>query len=234
MTISEIIYKVKSCIDENVLTSTNGISSVNEYTLMEDIIKAHIEDAMRWCVVAASYSMRNVSYQIGSGQSVNMMETLSLSGTASSLGNSKYCTITLPDYTSKVIRVRNSNWYKGVSNFVNEDSDEYLELRGGDIVAASNDRPVAAIINTYPIRIELYPYTTNSTNEVTILREPSDLDIEITPGVDININLTPSKLGTAFIYYLSFLVLSAYNDINKANQMLAIAKMSIGAATTQE
>lgn len=204
MTVSEILKQVRWCVDEE-----SGYQDYED-TYFDNIVRAKIGMALRWCAMFADTSLMND----GTSNSLTKDVTITCSETTSYF--------TLPSDTLRITRVRVSDWHKAVMDFISEDSGEYL-MQSDETSKASNDRPVAALIATTPTRIELFPAApAGSTISYSVIRWPS-----FSTSSDSNDIPVPSKLEGAFVYYLAFLVMTAHSDMNKANAMLAIAKQHL-------
>jgi hypothetical protein len=132
-------------------------------------------------------------------------------------------TLTMPTDFIKLVRVRATGWYRAVRQAVAEDSPEYLQFRDEYGAKAVADRPMAALIEKTQMLIEVWP--TGTSAEVTYIADPN-ITVASSAADSTNIALPP-RAKTAFIYYLAFLTLSAYED-SRAARMLEIAKMNTG------
>lgn len=233
MTVGSIIEKVRWCIDEE-----SGYQDFED-TYMNNIIKAHVGDALRWCCMYGDASLLNGSSgDSTSGIVEDFVITVLENGITVKKGGVevqdsgiayKNGVLTLPSDFLKVARVRCSGWHQAITNPIAEDSEEYLMLYDETSTATKN-RPQVALVETQPQRLELWPAATeNEEIQLTILVNPQELSETASDTTDYGV---PDKVGTAFLYYLAFLVLSAYNDTQKAQQMLGIAKMHLGQTTS--
>jgi hypothetical protein len=110
-------------------------------------------------------------------------------------------------------------------SLLKEDSEEYIQLMDSYGAEATNDRPQAALIETAEKKVEVWPHAAGAKYDLTKLVMPSAQDLDdATDTTDVGI---PPLLRTSFLYYLAFLVLSAYED-SRAPRMLEIAKMNLG------
>ena len=130
----------------------------------------------------------------------------------------------------KLARVRVNGWHRAIKTPIEEDSEEYLQLYDANGAAATADRPQAAIIDKAIKVLEVWP--TGSSAEYTYVAATEAKSFDVTTGeVGHEVTTThyplPPRAKTAFIYYLAFLVLSAYAD-SRAPRMLEIAKMNLG------
>jgi len=230
MDVSDIIKQVRWCVDEE--------SGVNDYedVYFDNIVKAKIGAALRWCALYADAVLLNgnnsASSTSGDGGMTHDYTVGASPGDYPYLENGF---IILPLDTVRVSRIKVAGWHKGVSTFISEDSDEYLQQYDGLGSEATNDRPVAALIQTTPLKIQPFPApTAGATIEVSLIQSPSDSDVIQTRtegGSSVEYVNVPPKLSSAFTYYLAYLVMCAHNDTTKASSMLQIAKEQIAANT---
>lgn len=219
MTVGEIVKAVRWCYDEEQIDSADfRNASANDTTLMNNIIKSKIGDAMRWVCLYAPAELLGDSDTYGStGIMVDAtMTPTSISGTS----GGKF---TMPSDFIKLVRVRVNGWHKAVKTPIAEDSEEYLWLYDENGARATLDRPIAALIEKADKEIEVWP--TGSSASVTYIANP-DTSVSSSSSDSTTVAIPP-KVKTAFVYYLAFLVLSAYED-TRAARMLDIAKMNIG------
>lgn len=225
MTVEEIIEQVRWCIDEEPRVDRDY-----EDTYMDNIIKSKIGAALRWCAMYADAVLLNGDNSADSGAG-GMTHDYTVGTTQSDtepyLQNGF---IILPIDTIRVTRVKVSNWHKGVSSFISEDSDEYL-MQSDDTSKATHDRPVCAIIETTPIKMQPFPTPSpGATVEISLISSPNDDDVikeKTEGGKTIKYVSVPPKLSSALCYYIAYLLMCAYSDTTKANAMLSIAKQQI-------
>lgn len=235
MTLREIIKSVRWCIDEEAINaaSLDGASAYDLDTdvhtdvgLMNNIIRSKIGTAIRWvCLYAPVENLSGAaSYRLGlQGQSiVDAIEVIQESTGLQAVNG----LIGLDPSFIRLIRIRGSQWHRAImgDSTLREDSEEYLELRNTDGVAATNDRPQAAIINTKIKSVEVWPSAGNTftVTYVVIPAASSFENLSLTTNIGI-----PPLVETSFIYYLAYLLLSAYGD-GRAEQMLKIATLNLG------
>lgn len=212
MTISEIINKVKWCIDhethEDAKLADNG-----EDTYMDNIIRAKINDARRWLAVATSQSV-------------------TLSSSPSSLSSSSVTTLTITPYdgfpdiaiitipsalsTVTLSRVRLSSWHKSAIPILDTSDDAMLMF--DDTAKGTLNRPLATVMQGSPTQILVQPYTSTDTAVIVYIGISSDID---TSSDDSTVDI-PTIHESAFIYYIAYLLLTAYQD-PRAQAMFAIA-----------
>lgn len=215
MTISEIINKVKWCIDhethEDAKLADNG-----EDSYMDNIIRAKINDARRWLAVATSQSV-TLSSSPSSSSSVTTLTITPYSGFPD------IATITIPLSLSTVpiSRVRLSSWHKSATP-IPDTSDDAL-LMFDETAKGTADRPLATVMQGSPTRILVQPYTSTDTAEIVYIGISSDIDT----SSDDSIVEVPTIHESAFIYYIAYLLLTAYQD-PRAQAMFAIAVQLTG------
>lgn len=219
LTVNEIIRRVRWCVDEEKanIAELSGVDE-NACVYMDNIIKAKMYDALRWCLqYAPSDLLGNDGSIVTADQSLVTTATLTIAeGTPS--------VVTLPAGFLRLVRVRLNNWKKAVMEPIEEDSNKYLELSDATAMATP-DRPVAALIRTEPKKLELWPGGTGTaTIELTYVNTPQ---YDETSTTDSSTLYVPDKLMGAYLYYIAFLLMSAYGD-SKASVMLSIAKMNLG------
>ena len=209
MTIGKIIEAVRFCIDEEAQNGSN-LAYANDKTRMDGIIKDKIGDALRWVCLNAPVELLsgtdtyNSSTPVPTGIIVDSTGTFTASGTTykyiamTGRSNGYGRIVTGSDFV-RLARVRINGWHRAVINPFAEDSDEYLQLFDNYGATGTVDRPQAAMINKNIKEIEVWP-----SNNVAL----------------------PPNARTSFIYYLAFLLLSAYGDA-RSTRMLEIAKMSL-------
>lgn len=217
MTISEIINKVKWCIDhethEDAKLADNG-----EDSYMDNIIRAKINDARRWLAVATSQSTTlTTSPSSSSSPSVTPLTITPYDGF------SGIAIITIPKSLSTVpiSRVRLSSWHKSATP-IPDTSDDAL-LMFDETAKGTADRPLATVMQGSPTRILVQPYTSTDTAEIVYIGISSDID---TSSDDSTVEV-PTIHESAFIYYIAYLLLTAYQD-PRAQAMFAIAVQLTG------
>lgn len=215
MTISEIINKVKWCIDhethEDAKLADNG-----EDSYMDNIIRAKINDARRWLAVATSQSV-TLSSSPSSSSSVTTLTITPYSGFPD------IATITIPLSLSTVTltRVRLSSWHKSATPIPDTSNDALLMF--DETAKGTADRPLATVMQGSPTRILVQPYASTDTAEIVYIGISSDIDT----SSDDSIVEVPTIHESAFIYYIAYLLLTAYQD-PRAQAMFAIAVQLTG------
>lgn len=218
MKVEDIIKQVRWCIDEE----SNNFSSITDEKddlYMDNIIKSKINDALHWIAITAASSSVFV-------------ESKKTSDTSSKISVKDYDAtknigiITMDENTEiiAISRVRGNDWFKAVIPVEDTDNEAYMMF--DESAMGTADRPQAVIMRENPIKILLQPKPTEAV--VSFVGVPKNVDIS-SESTDVAIT---DKLKNAFIYYLSFLLLSAYND-NKATHMYTIALQQLGVNTKQ-
>lgn len=219
MSIEEIIKAVRWCIDEES-NNTSEIADEKDDLYMDNIIKSKINDALHWiAITAASSPVLSDSKSIGSTS-----DTIHVSDFDS---NHNIGVIAMPSNMEIITinRIRGASWYKAVTPV--EDTDDEALMMYDDTAYGTIDRPQAAIMRENPIKILMQPKT--STAVITYVGVPKSVSTDVST-TDVSI---PDKLKNAFIYYIAFLLLSAYDD-TKASQMYTIALQQLGVNQTSK
>lgn len=219
MKIEDIIKQVRWCIDEES-NNTSAITDEKDDTYMDNIIKSKINDALHWiAITAASSPVLSDSKKVDATttSTIKVEEYVAEKGIG---------IITMPSDTEiiNISRVRGKGWFKAVVP-VEDTADEALMMFDESAMGAA-DRPQAAIMRENPIKILLQPKPEEAV--ISFVGVPKNVDVS-SETTDVAI---PDKLSNAFIYYLAFLLLSAYND-TKATQMYTIAMQQLGVSTKQ-
>lgn len=219
MKIEDIIKQVRWCIDEES-NNTSAITDEKDDTYMDNIIKSKINDALHWLAVTAASSL-----VLADSKKVDTTTTSTVKveeyDTEKGIG-----IITMPSDTEviNISRVRGKGWFKAVIPV--EDTDDEALMMFDESAMGTADRPQAAIMRENPIKILLQPKPEEAV--ISFVGVPKNVSIS-SSDTDVAI---PDKLSNAFIYYLAFLLLSAYND-TKATQMYTIAMQQLGVNTKQ-
>lgn len=219
MKIEDIIKQVRWRIDEES-NNTSAITDENDDTYMDNIIKSKINDALHWIAITAASSP-----VLSDSKKVDATTTSTVKveeyNTEKGIG-----AITMPSNTEiiNISRVRGKDWFKAVTPV--EDTDDEALMMFDENAMGTADRPQAAIMRENPIKILLQPKPTEAV--ISFVGVPKNVDVS-SETTDVAI---PDKLSNAFIYYLAFLLLSAYND-NKATHMYTIALQLLGVNTKQ-
>lgn len=218
MKVEDIIKQVRWCIDEES-NNTSAITDEKDDLYMDNIIKSKINDALHWIAITAASS------------SV-FAESKKTSDTSSKISVKDYDAtknigiITMDENTEiiSISRVRGNDWFKAVIPVEDTDNEAYMMF--DESAMGTADRPQAVIMRENPISILLQPKPTEAV--VSFVGVPKNVDVS-SETTDVAIT---NKLKNAFIYYLAFLLLSAYND-NKATHMYTIALQQLGVNTKQ-
>lgn len=217
MKVEDIIKAVRWCIDEES-NNTSEITDEKDDLYMDNIIKSKINDALHWiAITAASSPVLSDSKKVDTTTS----STIKVESFDETRGIGA---ITMPSDTEviNISRVRGEGWLKAVTPV--EDTDDEALMMYDDTAKGTADRPLATIMRENPICILLQPIPDKAV--ISFVGVPKNVSIT-SDTTDVAI---PDKLSNAFIYYLAFLLLSAYDD-TKANQMYTIALQQLGVST---
>lgn len=221
MKVSEIIKEVRWRIDEESgnLSDMAEVIDEKDDSYMDNIIKAKINDALHWIAVTASSSAALVdSKKIGTSSATLQVQDYD---TQKSIG------VVTMDVNTEVInisRIRGKGWFKAVTPI--EDTQDEAVMMFDETAYGTIDRPQAAIMRENPLKILLQPKPTEAV--ISYVGVPKNVSTSDSTDVDI-----PDRLKNAFIYYLAFLLLSAYDD-TKATQMYTIALQQLGVSQTSK
>lgn len=230
MKVDEIIKQVRWCIDEET-SGTAYLTDNKDDVYMENIIRAKIPDALHWIAITASASsVLSSSSSTQKNASSDVASTTTTMTVTSFDGHEDIGVITMPSSVSvfNINRVRGKGWHKAVVP-VEDTSDEAL-MMFDDTSKGTIDRPQAAIMRVKPLQVLVQPTPSDGTVSVSYVGVPTDITKgsgEEGDSVEISDNFR-----SAFIYYIAFLLLSAYDD-SKANQMYSIALQQLGANQTK-
>ena len=219
MTIKSIIDNVRWVLDEE-----KGQPDY-ETAYMDNIIKSRINDALRWIIYNADTSLLDGS-DTNDGTGCIIQEELPSNVETKATLDGAY--VRMPSDFVRLVRVKVTGWARAIHEPIAEDSEQYL-MQSDAVAKADKTRPQAAIVSTLPNKIELFPTPLEGDKvEITYAVTPDEIDISASEDTSFGI---PPKLKTAFIYYLAYLVMIAYDDSSKASNMLATAKMNAGIST---
>lgn len=221
MKVSDIIKEVRWRIDEESgnLSDMAEVIDEKDDSYMDNIIKAKINDSLHWIAVTASSSAALVdSKKIGTSSATLQVQDYD---TQKSIG------VVTMDANTEVInisRIRGKGWFKAVVPI--EDTEEEAVMMFDETAYGTIDRPQAAIMRENPLKILLQPKPTEAV--ISYVGVPKNVSTSDSTDVAI-----PDRLKNAFIYYLAFLLLSAYDD-TKATQMYTIALQQLGVSQTSK
>ena len=230
MKVDEIIKQVRWCIDEET-SGTAYLTDNKDDVYMENIIRAKIPDALHWIAITASASsVLSSSSSTQKNASSDVASTTATMTVTSFDGHEDIGVITMPSSVSvfNINRVRGKGWHKAVIP-VEDTSDEAL-MMFDDTSKGTVDRPQAAIMRVKPLQVLVQPMPSDGTISVSYVGVPTDVTKGSGEEGD-SVEISDNFRG-AFIYYLAFLLLSAYDD-SKANQMYSIALQQLGANQTK-
>lgn len=226
MTVDEIIKQVRFCIDEesNNTSSLADVIDEKDDSYMDNIIKAKIPDALHWIAVTATSSAVLSNSKETSKKADSSTTSTSTDMEVKTFEESDTIgVVEMPSNISvfNINRVRATGWHKAVVP-VEDTSDDAL-LMFDETAMGTIDRPQAAIMRTTPLKLLVQPIAETITVSYVGVPTGTSKDTDEKESVDISDNFKSS-----FIYYLAFLLLSAYDD-SKANQMYNIALQMLGA-----
>ena len=203
MTVEDIIKAVRLSIDEESSNDASfSAAQAGDDTLMDHIIESKIGDALCWiCLYCPPEILSGSDEDKSTGVITENADVVAIKGR-----------ITLPENFVRLLRVRGSDWHRAITTPIHEDSEEYMQLYD-DIARATNERPQAVLIEKSQKELEVWP--SDGTFEYTCITTPATSSGNTIP--------IPPMAKSSFIYYLTYLLLSAYGD-TRAEQMLAIAK----------
>lgn len=218
MKVEDIIKQVRWCIDEES-NNTSAITDEKDDLYMNNIIKSKINDALHWIAITAASSSVFA-------ESKKTSDTSSKISVQDHDATKNIGIITMDENTEiiSISRVRGNDWFKAVIPVEDTDNEAYMMF--DESAMGTADRPQAAIMRENPIKILLQPKPTEAV--VSFVGVPKNVDVS-SETTDVAIT---DKLKNAFIYYLAFLLLSAYND-NKATHMYTIALQQLGVNTSK-
>ena len=218
MKVEDIIKQVRWCIDEES-NNTSAITDEKDDLYMDNIIKSKINDALHWIAITAASSSVFAESKKTSDTSLKI--------SVEDHDATKNIGIITMDANTEIIaisRVRGKEWFKAVIPVEDTDNEAYMMF--DESAMGTADRPQAVIMRENPIKILLQPKPTEAV--VSFVGVPKNVDVS-SETTDVAIT---DKLKNAFIYYLAFLLLSAYND-NKATHMYTIALQQLGVNAKQ-
>ena len=219
MKVEDIIKQVRWCIDEES-NNTSAITDEKDDLYMDNIIKSKINDALHWIAITAASSSVFAESKKTSDTSLKI--------SVDDYEATKNIGIITMDENTEIIsisRVRGKEWFKAVIPVEDTDNEAYMMF--DESAMGTTDRPQAVIMRENPIKILLQPKPTEAV--VSFVGVPKNVDVS-SETTDVAIT---DKLKNAFIYYLAFLLLSAYDD-TKATQMYTIALQQLGVSQTSK
>lgn len=223
MTVDEIIKQVRLCIDEES-NNTSSISDEKDDEYMDNIIKSKIPFAVNWLTTSASQSLvipNNSSDDLIKDYDTREKMADGLQYTKDWDESNGIGCITFPsDKPIRLIRLRGSDWHKAIKQPYEEDADEAIWMYD-KTAKGTPDLPLAVIVTGNPTRLLIQP---NSEYVNLTFARYFSFDPETDASSDLPI---PDSARSAFIYYLAFLLLSAYED-TKASAMYTIALQQLG------
>lgn len=217
MTVGEIIKEVKWCVDHETREDSK-LSDGGEDTYMDNIIKAKINYALRWVAV-----MTGQCTSLNTGGSGGL--SVSQNTVITSVNDVGEVTVPAGISATDIQRVRLSIWCKAAKP-VDDTSDDAM-LMFDNTAKGTVERPLATIVRGSTIKILVQPWKSGCTAEISYIG--TNQTLQGTPGDSTNVNVSDTQRN-AFIYYIAYLLLAAYEDPG-APTMLSIAVQSLGANT---
>ena len=217
MTVGEIIKEVKWCVDHETREDSK-LSDGGEDTYMDNIIKAKINYALRWVAVMTGQC---TSMSTGSSGGLSVTQNTVIT----SVNDVGEVTVPAGISATDIQRVRLSIWCKAAKP-VDDTSDDAM-LMFDDTAKGTVERPLATIVRGSTIKILVQPWESGCTAEISYIG--TNQTLQGTPGDSTNVNVSDTQRN-AFIYYIAYLLLAAYEDPG-APTMLSIAVQSLGANT---
>lgn len=229
MSVDEIIKAVRFCIDEES-NNTSLLNDEKDDVYMDNIIKAKIPDALYWVgILSPSQSL----VMPNGSDDMFIKDYNTKEKTAEGLQydsnwdkkNGIGC-ITFPkENPIRLIRLRGDDWHKAIREPYEEDSDESLYMYNAS-AKGTVERPIAVIVRGNPTRLLVQP--NSNSFDLTFARYVSMEGSSAEDDIQV-----PDSVRSSFTYYLSYLLLSAYDD-SKATQMYNIAVQQLGIRTQNE
>lgn len=227
MTHEEIIEAVRHCIDCET-DNTSDLAVIKDDIYMDSIILAKIPDAQHWIAMTASQSpYLSADSKAEAATSTVTLDSLSVQQFTDVAEATDVGVVTLPIGIEayNVCWVRCSGWHKAATP--SEDTSDSALTMFDETAKGTKERPQAVIMRTSPLKILIQPYL-GGDSEVSLSFVGINSAQDEGGGVSI-----PQKLRSAFIYYIAYLLLSAYGD-NRAQVMYNIAVQQLGASTSQK
>ena len=237
MKVSEIIKEVRWRIDEESgnLSDMAEVIDEKDDSYMDNIIEANIPDALHWIAITATSSFA----LSGSSTATKKEDTPATTSTASTTttlsvekfeGSDDVGVIKIPESVSvfNINRVRAKGWHKAVVPV--EDTDDEALMMFDDTAKGTFDRPIAAIMRVNPLKVLIQPKPTDGSVTISYVGVPTNITKSDSGEKTVEISET---FKGAFIHYLAFLLLSAYDD-TKASQMYTIALQQLGVSQTSK
>lgn len=222
MTVKEIIKAVRYCIDEEAANFSDLASVTNgESTSMDNIIRAKINDALRWvCLYAPSDMLSSSSSTTATDGVITTKKYKEGDSGVKKDTQNNILMITLDSVPLRITRVMGEGWHRGVLNPYNEDSDEFAMMYDAS-EKGTIDLPRVGIVHSQPPVLYIQPSATEVT--VMVVSNPTLGD---TTSDDTTVDI-PAKAETSFIYYIAYLVMIAYENNTKAQQCYNVALQNL-------
>lgn len=213
ISVSNLVSKVKICIDEIALNDAEFVSG-QDNTEMTTIIRSKIAEAVRYILNNADWGLLEPDTVIDS----------SISGSGITTDDELVGHVPLPDNYIRLCYAKYDSWKYYPNEVILWNDSEYAKL--SDAYAGGTwQRPkVGLIIDTTGKNLELYKAKT-STDRCTVgIVTVPDIDDESSESTEITI---PEKLLAPVIYYIAGLTLLTYKD-SHADDMFNQALIQAG------
>lgn len=231
MKVDEIIKQVRLRIDEES-NNSSYVSDEKDDEYMDNIIKESIPDALHWiAITAASSSILSSSSKTEKKNGNQAASTTTTMKVEQFEGNPNIGLITMPENMTvfNVNRVRAKGWHKAVIPM--EDTDDAEAEMFDDTAIGTVEKPMAAIMRVTPLQLLVQPKPTDDEVTISYVGVPNSITTDSDDGSQsVEISET---FKSSFIYYLAYLLLSAYED-TKASLMYTIALQQLGVSQTSK
>ncbi len=219
MTIKEIINAVRWSIDDETRTEA-AIADGGDDVYTDNIIRSKIGDALHWLSVTAPSSIILTDPKKAQ-QTATTDGTLKIEAYDDTFDIGK---ITLPTNIDvlAVCRVRCLGWNKGVVPV--DDTEDSALMMFDETSAGTVDRPQAVLMRESPAVILVQPKGLSAT--VSYISVPNNVSIDDTTDDNTDISV-PQGMRSAFVYYIAYLLLTAFGDA-RAQSMLSVAVVELG------
>lgn len=231
MTVDEIIKQVRLCIDEES-NNTSSISDEKDDEYMDNIIKSKIPDALHWiAITAASSSILSSSYKTEKNTELQTASTTTTMKVEQFEDYPEIGLITMPENMTvfNVNRVRAKGWHKAVIPI--EDTDDAEAEMFDETAKGTVENPMAAIMRVTPLQLLIQPKPTDKEVTISYVGVPNSITTDSQDG-SLSVEISET-FKSSFIYYLAYLLLSAYED-TKASAMYTIALQQLGINQTSK
>lgn len=214
--VTELIDRVKVCIDEIALNDAEFVSGQDNME-MDTIIRSKITEAIRYILSNADWGLLEP----------DAVMTQGTEGSGFTIDENLVGRIPLPGNFLRVCYARFLSWKSFPTGVIYWNDSEYATL-ADEYATGTWERPKLAIVRNPGLVLEMYSAkTANDGWVVAYVTEPD------TPGIsedDAKVDI-PDKLLEPTIYYIAGLTLLTYKDSHADsmfNQALVLAGMQGG------